>query len=274
MDNITIYKDFDYEKNKNKLLWRYMDIGKFINLISEKKIYFSTPDQLEDIDKYDSSLSTYNEVYLKSISELITPSTERSNNNNDVLNFLKKIRPIIGMSCWHQNSRESYSFWQSYSNNGIAICTTLDSLVQSLPKTKKFIIGKIKYNKGNLSSSVPDMFQESILYHFFNKRQYYSSEKEIRILTSIYDDSADLKRIHDIKFQDILYNYELYKDIKFCTGDKNQKYDINIDLLINKIYIAPKAPNYIHDAVLALVKIYGINGNKVQKSNIFNDDNY
>jgi hypothetical protein len=207
--NITLPED------TNTIVWKYLDLSKFLDLLISKKLFMSRSDKFED--QYEG---TFSEPTFEEIKKL-------SVNNPEFLDFYKSHREKVVVSSWHINEYESFAMWQIFTQNseGIAIQSTIGRLQKALQTEKEFnqYIGEVNYIDYK-KEYIPfdDMF-----FPFLFKRKSFQYEREVRILTDLND-----------------------KDIKINDGLK-----INVDLnqLIEKIYIHPKSENWYKKLVIELV---------------------
>ena len=172
-------------------------------------------------DKFEDQYEgTFSEPTFEEIKKL-------SVNNPEFLDFYKSHREKVVVSSWHINEYESFAMWQIFTQNseGIAIQSTIGRLQKALQKEKEFnqYIGEVNYIDYK-KEYIPfdDMF-----FPFLFKRKSFQYEREVRILSDLND-----------------------KDIKINDGLK-----INVDLnqLIEKIYIHPKSENWYKKLVIELV---------------------
>ena len=207
--NITLPED------PNTIVWKYLDLSKFLDLLISKKLFMSRSDKFED--QYEG---TFSEPTFEEIKKL-------SVNNPEFLDFYKSHREKVVVSSWHINEYESFAMWQIFTQNseGLAIQSTIGRLQKALQTEKEFnqYIGEVNYIDYK-KEYIPfdDMF-----FPFLFKRKSFQYEREVRILSDLQD-----------------------KDIKINDGLK-----INVDLnqLIEKIYIHPKSENWYKKLVIELV---------------------
>ncbi len=207
--NITLPED------PNTIVWKYLDLSKFLDLLISKKLFMSRSDKFED--QYEG---TFSEPTFEEIKKL-------SVNNPEFLDFYKSHREKVVVSSWHINEYESFAMWQMFTQNseGLAIQSTIGRLQKALQTEKEFnqYIGEVNYIDYK-KEYIPfdDMF-----FPFLFKRKSFQYEREVRILSDLQD-----------------------KDIKINDGLK-----INVDLnqLIEKIYIHPKSENWYKKLVIELV---------------------
>jgi len=221
-----------------------MDLSKFISMISRKDLYFAAANTFEDIfegakgimDKKVDWDSFYLDFFKKAI--LTAPGQDISKlteeqiklDSKQLLNQINKSgekdRENTYISCWHLNSYESEAMWKLYSKdvtNAIAIQTTAGHLYEALNREPCISIGKVKY------IDLKKRFT-SINGAFCYKRKSFEYEKEVR---------AIIKK-HDLKKKGIYI-------------------PVNIDKVIDGIYISPYASEWFVDVVKSVVDKYNIN---------------
>ena len=130
-------------KNEDKL-WRYMDLVKFINMLKNSTLYFSSPINFEDI--YEGAhgefrnKKAWDDFYLSFARTSIITAPDNcwhyikeDRLEEDARNLIKQISTrkgdMIFINCWHQNDYESEAMWKLYSKNvanAIAIQTTFE----------------------------------------------------------------------------------------------------------------------------------------------------
>lgn len=105
-------------QDSNIIVWKYLDLSKFLDLLLYKKLFMSRSDKFED--QYEGTFSepTFDEI--KKITE----------NNPNFLDFYKSRREKIVISSWHINEYESFAMWQIFTqkSEGLAIQSTLGKI--------------------------------------------------------------------------------------------------------------------------------------------------
>lgn len=219
-------------KDPNTVVWKYLDLSKFLDLLMSEKLFMSRSDKFED--QYEGTFSepTFEEIKKLSI------------DNPDFLNYYKTHREKVAISSWHINEYESFAMWQIFTQNseGLAIQSTIGRLQESLiPEInlKQYIgeVNYIDYKKEHIPFD--DMF-----FPFLFKRKSFQYEGEVRIITDIGES--------DIKINDGL------------------KINVDINQLIEKIYIHPKSENWYKNLVIRLVKQLGFDFT-IEKSDLESD---
>jgi hypothetical protein len=151
-------------------IWRYMDLWKFLDILDNSRMYLSQASKFED--KLDGRIpnhalkSAESGHPLKQIDSFSESSLKRSH--------------YVG--CWSSEVKETYPMWKVYSDykTAVAIKTTVGDLISSISEEEKDIyIGKINYVNPHGSY----VFKGNTFQFFFEKRDYFSFENEVRILT-------------------------------------------------------------------------------------------
>lgn len=238
------WQKLEYEEPlPSDMLWRYMDLSKFISMISRSNLYFAAASTFEDIfegakgivdkkcdwDKF--YLDFFQQAILTAPGQDLSKLTveklkEESERLLSELNTLgENDRKNTYISCWHMNNYESEAMWKMYSkdvSNAIAIQTTAGHLYEALHREPCIDIGKVRYiDFQNRFTSVNGAF--------WYKRKSFEYENEVR---------AIIKR-HNIM-------------------EKGIYISVDIDRLIDKIYVSPYAQDWFVDVVKSVVEKYKI----------------
>ncbi|RTY72913.1 hypothetical protein [Flavobacterium sp. LS1R10] len=219
-------------EDPNTVVWKYLDLSKFLDLLLSQKLFMSRSDKFED--QYEGTFSepTFEEIKKLSI------------DNPDFLNYYKTHREKVAISSWHINEYESFAMWQIFTQNseGLAIQSTIGRLQQALAPETNFnqYIGKVNY----IDYKKEHIPFNDLFFPFLFKRKSFQYEGEVRIITDIGES--------DIKINDGL------------------KINVDINQLIEKIYIHPKSENWYKNLVIQLVKQLGFNFT-IEKSDLESD---
>lgn len=216
----------------NTIVWKYLDLSKFLDMLLSKKLFMSRSDKFED--QYEGTFSepTYEEI--KKIAA----------NNPKFLDYYKSHREKVVISSWHANEYESFAMWQIFTKNneGLAIQSTIGRLKEALKPEKHFeqYIGEVNY----IDYKKEYIPFDDTFFPFLFKRKSFQYEREIRIISDV---SADNLKVND-----------------------GLKIDVDIDLLIEKIYIHPKSENWYKNLVIEMVQKLGYNIS-IEKSDLESD---
>ena len=224
--NITLPDDPD------TIVWKYLDLSKFLDLLLSKKLFMSRSDKFED--QYEG---TFSEPTFEEIKKLAA-------DNPEFLNYYKTHREKVAISSWHINEYESFAMWQIFTQNseGLAIQSTIGRLQKAVRRENNFdqYIGEVNY----IDYKKEYIPFDDLFFPFLFKRKSFQYEREVRIIT----DTSKSK----IKLNDGI------------------KINVDINQLIEKIYIHPKSENWYKKLVIELVERLGF-GFEIEKSDLESD---
>lgn len=231
--------------NPEDKLWRYMDLSKFISMLSSEALYFAPAESFEDPFEGAKGIhereDNWNDYYLEFFRHAIKTAPGISPNEaseekleiaakkllNEMTQSGMEARKSACISCWHNNDFESEAMWKLYSanvKNAVAIETTYQQLYNALGKNPDINIGKVKYIDYRTQYS-------SVGYGaFWYKRKSFEHEREVRALI----------RNH-------------------TNNGVGISHPVNLDILITNVYVSPYAPEWFAEIVRDIVKKYGLN---------------
>jgi len=159
----------------SEILWRYMDLGKFEDLIRSSTLYFSRPDKFKD--PFEGRFSPGNAQQLSKSEEVFRQLYKIDDRNNR--DYPEIHRTVVFISCWHRNTRESFEMWQAYASSpeSVVITTSAKALRRFLPE--KIMKYAVKYTP--LDFPRTEFTHNSLFYY---KPSPYSIEREYRLLRS------------------------------------------------------------------------------------------
>ena len=220
-------------------LWRYMDLAKFLSMLEDGALFFTRLDHF--VDKFEGTLGLKSnekawvehelgwrkkwiELEHKSKGEAIYPEDLENETKKTFAKYrenIAKYRISNYVSCWHQADTESEAMWQLYtrdSKQGIAIQTTFERLYKTLPASPQSDFGLVKYiDFAEYNNGTPGK-----QFHIYDapwyKRKSFEHEKEFRVI------------VHD--------------DCKPAFRDWNKKIPVDINTLIENIYVSPDADEW------------------------------
>ena len=236
------HNDFEIPENQNVKIWRYLDFTKYVSLLDKKALFFTRADKLADV---------FEGSYTKANIEL------RSRNFKDepkrmadfVSSSFKKIREFTIVNCWHMNNYESAAMWKLYlkSDEGVAIQSTFKRLKENFnqKKSRPVYIGKVRY----IDYEKDVMPQSDALSPYIYKRKSFDHERELRAVS--YNVQLNGSSVDSSK-------------VKLNDGDY---FPVDLDLLIEQVYVAPIAQEWFYELVKSVTKKYCLN-KEIVKSNL------
>jgi hypothetical protein len=237
-ENEHISKPVDESK-----IWRYMDFTKFVSLLDKSALFFTRADKLGD--PFEGSIpKLFGEARPESKRDKESLPSPIFKNVSEYRIFLTKCTLV---NCWHLNNSESAAMWKLYlkSNEGIAIQSTFNRLKTCLiDEDNEVYIGKIDYVDYNFGF-IPSLD----IHHFFYKRTCFEHEKELRVIIQTFRQN---------KNDSINYKKPPFKEGTYIKVD--------LDILVDKVYVAPTSPHWVYKLIKSTVTKYGLDKQVLQSS--------
>lgn len=257
--------------NDDMVLWRYMSLDKFVNLLDDGGVYFAPLDSYMTSDPYEGfppavaikAMYSASDSFYKDAFDLVS-SLERTTDqkNPEFLGAIQKAKDQLAtrsavfrklfnllskgtlVSCWYHSEYQSEAMWKLYSDQGkgVAIKTTVGKLRLALEaavateRQTKIFLGKVKYLDYSDTSIVPsDCVVDGHIMPLL-KRVSYSHENEVRAFLC---PDLDINNLDDF----IIKSYMAHCDVfSFIDG----------------VYVSPFVRLPYVKAVSAIVKSFGL----------------
>lgn len=238
-------------------LWRYMDLAKYLSLIKERALYFSSPRHLGD--SFEGSYTRPNvendlELAKAAYPDLAITTEEEMKNwiaNRASMRYqaYHGIQNVMYVNCWHMNEYESAAMWNLYvkSGEGIAVQTTYRRLGESLvdvdtPTNVVVFGGVVKYTDYDRDF----ISEENAFNTLLHKRKSFEHEREFRAI-----------------------GLHLPQEIegKMCTFN-GIHLSTDLDRLIERVYVSPGSLEWIKDLVESVTDKYGLAEKEVVTSSL------
>jgi hypothetical protein len=219
-------------------LWKYMDVSKFISLLSTSELWLARSNTLKD--KREGSFSNEMKDGLSKIYEALQPESKEISSTdpvNSASEYEQYVKNNSYFTCWHKNADDNMIMWEIYgkTENSVAIKTNSSKLKSAfnLEDVMKFslevALDDVEYIN---SDSIPSI--QSSRQPFFVKRPHFNFEKEVRLYI----------RAREHHLND--------------SAPFGYKIPIDLNILIEEIYVHPDAESWFFDAIVDLVKKYKI----------------
>lgn len=256
------HPEFNPPEQQDAKIWRYMDLAKFISVLDTNSLYFSRLDQLSRLDPFEGYYTDLNLAFENiPFSDMPDEWKESSGINNEEIyasiieinkhsrEMVKNHRSVTFVNSWHIKEHESAAMWKVYlsNNEGIAIQSTYNNFTAALERYEDFEVhvGRINYIDYE-SEAIP---MGNTLSPFIYKRKSFEYEDELRALIwTPQHGKNDLVHPENNKFKDIM----------------GLVVPVNLDTLIDRIYVSPDAPSWIGSIVKSITGKYGLKKEVVQ----------
>jgi len=122
----NVFLNVDEGLKEDQILWRYMDLAKFVSMVESNALWLARADTFRD--KYEGR-------FPDEMKMTIEKAYESFDNNDlspvkDADDFQDYLRKNTFVSCWHKNLLENMVMWEIYGrdNNALAIQTTVGKM--------------------------------------------------------------------------------------------------------------------------------------------------
>ena len=236
-DDALIVKDSRIKApHGNSTIWRYTPLDKFIDMILSDSLFFTNAGKMTDKCEGVVPRKTLRSKKKRLLDKGYHPSDVEMDVSYYDHSF-SSLRYLTLINCWSINRAESYALWKIYlggSKSGVAIKSNVSSLKKSISLGKDRHDEDIYLGKVSYSDYIPD----SGLTRFdliTTKNMFYEFEKEMRLFIFHYPRSEG-----GIKPP---YNLSVGRSLK-----------VNIDTLIDKIYLSPFAGSWFEKSFRQLIR--------------------
>jgi hypothetical protein len=134
------HPSFTNKPGDDDVLWRYMDLARFLSLLEDEAIYFARADQMSD--RWEGSFSQANvELRPQLYGELFEDM------NRQYVGMRESGLRSTHINCWHESPVESAAMWDIYQREGrgVAVKTTWANLIASIGSDRSIFGGRVNY---------------------------------------------------------------------------------------------------------------------------------
>ncbi len=264
------HDNFIDEIQPGKFLWKYIDFYKFFSIIKNQSLFFCKASLF-----YDSWEGSYPLLELQNLKKKLLETelkhtkdlNEAKEKANDTyLGFIKRfeiMKTDTIINCWSINSHENFALWKLYvpEKNGVVI----KSNVENYKECFKNVEADVNATKIHYIDYTTDFFYKNLIPKdsrqfrgfnlsapFVHKRKHFLFEDEYRTV------------IHCDKNGDKLKNYK--------TNDKGYFIPIDLNSLIDEIFVSPGSPKDYLEFITYLLESFGID--KKVNNSVLDDEPY
>lgn len=234
-------------------IWRYIPVERFVSLLETRKLFLCRASRFEDA--FEGATPRLSENRLMAYEARTTsPENRALYRTNRAM-----ARDIVAVNCWHIAEHESVSMWDRYMvrGQGVAIRSTVRRLGAAFPQranngitcSEDIDIARVRY----IDYETGHFPLWNVNYHFVHKRLEYASECELRVFTTITEEAtAESAR----------------GGTDYAITKEGLLVPVDIDTLIETIYIAPQAPPDVTKTVQDAWERQGLGRNAVRPSKL------
>ena len=230
-NNLPYITEYEIPEDSS-VIWRYLDFAKFISLLKDKSLYMTRADKFEDEFEGAVALLSDKERYDEALKKYYDDVSEGTAPTDTIVKQSHKagvlLRSNSYVNCWCEGVHESMAMWRLYAAfhepKGVAIKSTVGRLRQAIGRAVEIgRIGYIDYTKTWLNPN------EAL----WRKRLSFEYEHEVRVRITPKEGLSD-------------------NPPEFLT------LDVDLDQLIDSVYISPMSEPWFKDVVDDVMQKYGI----------------
>jgi hypothetical protein len=217
------------EPTENAVIWRFLDLRKFRDLMASEELYFRSadlyPDESEGLPTEEYALRVFG----------LNPYdiNDRASLNNH-LGSLAQHRASYYVSCWYLFREETLDMWEQYGHDGVAVCSHYELLKSALDGLLDDAhLGLVRYGTGHLANTF------DALEFIFTKQMKYSPDQEVRALITVYDPLATGNR--HIGLDNSVHPAPLAVNPRHSWVPDCKRHRINLRALMTNVVISPWA---------------------------------
>ena len=235
------------EPSMDSVLWRFMDLRKFRDLMASEELYFRRADLFTD-----KSEGLPPEDYALRVLGLDPFNIDHRSHLNNHLGSLAQHRESYYVNCWYLYAQglETLDMWELYGHDGVAAVTRYDLLYDALNGlSDEAHLGQIQYGTDHLT----DRF--NALEFITTKQKKYALDCEVRALITAYDPLAGGNRHIDL--DNCPHPHPLPVNPRNAWVPDCKRRRIDLRKLITDVVISPWAETDAVEEINLWVKIKG-----------------
>ncbi len=182
---VETYPDQLEPENPDVVIWRFMNMPKFRDLMTTAELYFCRADLFPN----DEREGLPPEEYLP----ILGLNPFDINERQQLIHHIgsdAQFREGFYVSCWHLFREETCKMWKDYGDKGVAICSRYRLLKSALNAMgDRAYIGLVRYGSEHLSGARWNLFR-----FITTKRIDCADEQEVRAFLWIMDPFAGINR--------------------------------------------------------------------------------
>jgi hypothetical protein len=233
------------EPSEDAVIWRFMPLYKFRDLMASEELYFRRADLFSD-----KSEGLPLEQYALRVLGLDPYDINDRVALNNHLGSLAQHRESYYVSCWHLYRQETLDMWEQYGPDGVAVCSRYGLLKSAIDGLlDQAHSGLVQYGTDHLSNRF------NALEFITTKQAQYSQEHEVRALITSYDPLGGGNRHFDLNNFPHPVPLDLNPRNSWVPEYKRRRIDLRS--LITDVFISPWAEDWAIEEIELWVQTKG-----------------
>jgi hypothetical protein len=233
------------EPAADAVIWRYINMDKFRDLLANDELYFRRADLFKKDDPYEGLPP---DEYVRKIRSLrpYDLRDEQVLNNTQAVN--RQFSEGHYLLCWNLFEGEKLEMWKEYAPEGVAICSRYELLKSTLASMLDRIhLGLVRYGHEFLTG-------DNILRYIYGKRVRFQGESEVRAVLCCYDPvGGNNRHLDELNFPSREPLDDLNPRHRWVHDFKRRRIDVNA--LLTGIVVSPWASDDVFEEVKLWAKL-------------------
>jgi len=226
-------------QDPDAVIWRFMELWKFRDLLDSGQLYFRRSDKLEDVDE-----GVPPEEFARQALGLNPYDINDIQKLNHDLGSTAQFRQAFYINCWYLFDHETAAMWSKYGRDGVAIVSRYSLLRAGLDSlADRPHLGLVRYGWQPGT-------RWNLLRFITTKQKRFEHEREIRALLWILNSGDSINRHFDADGR--VHSRPVYDPPP--TLPEGVKRPIDLTTLITEVVITPKAAAGILEEVETLMR--------------------
>ncbi|SRR6266446_113115 len=239
---IESYPDQLEPENQDAVIWRFINMKKFRDLMTTSELYFCRADLF-----HDESEGLPPENY-KPFPHLNPLDLHDRHQIDESIGNVAQFREAFYINCWHLFREETCKMWKEYGEDGVAICSRYGLLKSALHSmADRTFLGLVRYGSKHMTGW-------NLFRFITTKRMEYADEQEVRAWLWIMDPHAGGNRHFDSDNRAHTRPLTPPPPDRVLDGHRRK---VDLQALVTEIVVTPWASSTTLDEIDQLVKNSG-----------------
>ncbi|MCH8267957.1 MAG: hypothetical protein IH846_10595 [Acidobacteria bacterium] len=233
------------EPRGDAVIWRFLDMDKFRDLMANQEMYFRRADLFK---KDDPNEGLPTDDYVRNVRGLVKFDLHDELTLNNDQAFARQNSEGYYLSCWSLYKGNALRMWFTYAQNGVAVCSRHELLKATLNGMLDEIhLGQVRYDN-------EEMTGYNTLQCIYTKGRGFSWENEIRAVLCSNDPVAGLNRHYDQENFPHREPLDELNPLHKWVHDHKRRH-IDLKSLVTSIYVSPWATDEMFKEVEHWAKV-------------------
>lgn len=235
------------------VVWRYISLPKLVSLLQTRSLFLSRADLFDDVFEGSFTEGSLREY----VSEWGPDFAQR------VATLSRWVPSRSYVSCWHISAVESVALWKMYADaeGSIALKSSVGALRSAFPdradRQEHLIVSQDVRRVVYIDYRSEHPYINDLAGPLCYKRQAFAFEQEVRVIRQELPIGPSSARPQGSAIQ-----------LATPPSDRGRELPVELDRLLEAIYLAPSSPDWMLGTIEAVVARFGLEGIECRQSSL------